>query len=429
MRRSTCMTDEKKSGFVEQVALEQVPSDQRRPWLSIALIWAGAVISVPSLMVGGAIVSGMSLGMGIVAGITGYIIVVLFMTFQGMQGSDLGRPTVVNASSAFGEQGSSFIISLVLGVAVMGWFGVQTSVTGASFSGFMAQLGISFPVWLASLIWGIIMLTTAILGYKALTYLNYVAVPALILLAVYGTTMALKQYGMEGLASHATESSMSFFQGVAISVGGFAVGGVIAGDYSRYAKDRKGAILSSVIGVLPIGSALLAAGALMSVVAGTYDITQVVSTLGFPVLGFIILILATWTTNAVNAYSGGLAITNMLHLSGNIRAEATAVAGGIGTILAISGIINYFISFLIVLTAGITPIAGVMIADYWIRNKGNPGTWEPQPGFNWNGIISWIIGSLVGLFIKWGSQAINAIVVAGILYLLLSRFMPRSQKS
>ncbi len=417
------MSEENKSGFIEQVALEQVPADQRRSWFSIALIWAGAVISVPSLMVGGAIVSGMPLGPGIAAGIVGYLIVVLFMTFQGMQGSDLGRPTVINASSAFGEKGSSFVISLILGVAVMGWFGVQTAVTGASFSGFMAEFGVAFPVWLSSLIWGIIMLTTAILGYKALAYLNYIAVPALILLAIYGTTVALKQFGLEALASHNPEGSMTFLEAVAISVGGFAVGGVIAGDYSRYAKNRKGAILSSVFGVLPVGIALLVAGSIMSVVAGTYDITQVVSTLGFPVLGFFILILATWTTNAVNAYSGGLAITNMLKLNGNKRALATAVAGGIGTILAISGIINYFISFLVILTAGITPIAGVMIADYWIMNKGDAKSWKPVQGINWAGIISWLCGTLVGLFVKWGSQAINAIVISAILYLVLSKFL------
>jgi len=167
----------------------------------------------------------------------------------------------------------------------------------------------------------------------------------------------------------------------------------------------------------------------MSVVAGTYDITQVVATLGFPVLGFIILILATWTTNAVNAYSGGLAITNMLKLDGNKRAKATAVAGGIGTVLAISGIINYFISFLTVMTAGITPIAGVMIADYWIMNRGKAENWKPQPGVNWSGIIAWLAGSLVGLFVTWGSQAINAIVTAGVLYLILSKVMaPKSSQ-
>jgi len=413
------MSSENKEGLVEQLALEQIPMDQRKSWLSIALIWAGAMISVTSLMVGGALVSGLTLGRAIGAGVVGYLIIMAFMVFQGMQGADLGRPTVVNAESSFGKQGAGFVISFVLGVSVMGWFAVQTAVAGAAFSGFIAELGGSFPLWLSSLIWGTIMLATAIIGIKALAYLNYVAVPALIVLAVVGTTIAFRKFGIEGLASAQPAAPFPFFNGVAIAIGGFAVGGVIAADYSRYAKDRKGSALSTLAGVLPLGIVLIIAGAVMAVVAGTYDITAVISSLGFPVLGFIILILATWTTNAVNAYSGGLAITNMFKLDGSKRALATAVAGGIGTILAVLGFINHFISFLTILTAGITPIAGVMIADYWIQNRGRAENWAPCEGVNWVGILSWLAGSCAGLFLKWGSSAVNAIVIAGALYLIL----------
>ena len=310
----------------------------------------------------------------------------------------------------------------------MGWFAVQTSVAGAAFSGFIEEMGGSFPLWLSSLIWGTVMLVTAIAGIRALAYLNYIAVPALIILAVAGTAMAFRQYGMEGLSSVQPATPFPFFNGVAIAVGGFAVGGVIAADYSRYAKDRKGSLLSSVIGVLPLGIILIASGAVMAVVAGTYDITAVISTLGFPVLGFITLILATWTTNAVNAYSGGLAITNMFNLDSSKRAFATAVAGGIGTILAVLGFISHFISFLTVLTAGITPIAGVMIADYWIRNRGKADSWASAEGINWAGIIAWLIGSFTGLFLKWGSSAINAIIVSGVCFLILTLIADKKEK-
>jgi len=419
------MSKQEKEGFVEQHALDQIPMNQRQNWLSIALIWAGAMISVTSLMVGGALVSGLSLGMAIGAGVVGYLIIMAFMVFQGMQGADLGRPTVINAESSFGKQGAGFVISFVLGVSVMGWFAVQTSVAGAAFSGFITEMGGSFPLWLSSLLWGTVMLVTAIVGIKALAYLNYIAVPALIILAVVGTTMAIKQFGVEGLSSVQPATPFPFFNGVAIAVGGFAVGGVIAADYSRYAKDRKGSVLSSMVGVLPLGIILIAAGAVMAVVAGSYDITAVISSLGFPVLGFIILILATWTTNAVNAYSGGLAITSMFKLDSSKRAYATAVAGGIGTILAVLGFITHFISFLTVLTAGITPIAGVMIADYWIRNKGKAENWAPSEGINWVGVIAWLLGTFTGLFLKWGSSAINAIVVSGVCFLIFTTITHR----
>ncbi len=421
-------SNQEKSSVVEQHALERIPDNERKSWISVALIWAGAIISVPSLMVGGVLVSGLPLGKAILAGIIGYAIVVLFMTFQGMQGTDLGRPTVAAASSAFGESGSSFIISFVIGISVMGWFGVQTNITGSAFTSIMANwLGINIPIFLSSAIWGIIMLSTAIIGYKALAYLNYIAVPALLLIASYGTYSALNKFGIDGLASIQPDQPFSLLTGIGLTVGGFAVGGVIAGDYSRYAKNRTGSILSSVIGVLPLGVILLISGAIMSAIAGTADITQVISDLGFPALGLSVLILATWTTNAVNAYSGGLALTNMFKLSNEKRATATAVAGIIGTILAISGILNYFVPFLLILTAGISPIAGVMIGDYWVRRKGDPDKWKPQPGVNWIGIISWLGGFGVGYFLKVGISPINAILTSMVLFVILNLSINKSE--
>lgn len=416
-------TEKKNDGFIEKHALQSIPQSERKHWVSIALIWIGAIISVSSLMVGGVLVSGLPLKQALLAGFVGYAIVVLFMTFQGVQGADLGRPTVSSASSAFGKSGASFIISFVIGISVMGWFGVQTSITGSAFSSIMQDwLGVNISFQLSAAIWGGIMLMTAVYGYKALAYLNYVAVPALLIMAVYGTYSVISNFGMDALLSYTPAAPFSFLQGVAITVGGFAVGGVIAPDYSRYAENRKGAILSSVLGVLPMGVILLSAGALMAITAGSADMTQVVSSLGFPLIGLMILILATWTTNAVNAYSGGIALTSMFHLKDDKRPMATAVAGIVGTILAVVGIMNHFIPFLMVLTTGISPIAGVMIADYWIIRKGDPTKWKEEEGVRWTGVISWLIGFAVGYFVHIGSAPVNAIVVAMIATVVLNKF-------
>lgn len=422
------MVEEKKSGVVEQHALGEIPKSERKSWFSIALIWAGAMICVPTLMVGGSLVSGLPLGQAILAGVIGYTIVVAYMVFQGMQGADLGRPTVVSAASTFGKAGSRIVISFILGVTIIGWFGFQCGITGTAFSAILGSMGVTFPVWLGSLIWGLIMLTTAIIGYKALAYLNYIAVPALLIIVVFGVIAAFNKYGMDTLATLEPAAPFSFLQGVAIAVGGFAVGGVIAADYSRYAKNRKGAALSSAIGVWPLGILLLIGGAVMAAVAGTYDMTAVLADLGLPVIGLVVLILATWTTNTVNAYSGGLALTNMFNLKDNKRALTTAIAGGIGTLLAVFGILNYFVPFLLILTAGITPIAGVMIADYWIRKKGNKENWKPSKGIRWTAIVAWLAGGVVGYFVKWGISAINAIIVAMVLYIILDLIFGSKQK-
>jgi cytosine permease len=269
------------------------------------------------------------------------------------------------------------------------------------------------------------MVSTAILGYKALSYLNYIAVPALIILSIYGVVAAIQQFGVQGLIELKPSAPFSLLNGIAIVVGGFAVGAAIAADYSRYNRNRTESLASTIVGVLPMGILLVLAGGVMAALAGTADITAVVASMDMPVLGLIILILATWTTNAINAYSGGLALTSMFRLSDNKRALTTAIAGIIGTVLALAGILNNFIGFLTILTAGICPLAGVMIADYWIRNKGRAESWSPEPGVYWPGLAAWRAASAISYFVTWGITAVNGIVSAIILYLALSAIFRR----
>ena len=417
------------SGIVESHALNEVPQADRKGWINVASIWAGSIICVPILLIGGTLTTGLSLGGALVAGIIGFLIVIAFMVFQGMQGTDLGRPTVVNARSAFGSAGASIFISFVLGVALVGWFGVQAGVTGSAFTAMMGSMGVDIPVQWSTLIWGLIMFSTAIIGYRALAYLNYIAVPALILLCVYGVAAAIGEYGIKGLAGLKPDSPFSILSGVAMVVGGFAVGGAIAADYSRYNVNRKQSAISTIVGVLPLGVLMLLAGSIMAAVAGTADITSVVASMGMPAVGLIILILATWTTNVVNAYSGGIALTSLFRLKDNKRALTTAIAGILGTILALAGILNHFVTFLTILTAGICPLAGVMIADYWIRRKGRVDQWAPRPGIHWPGVAAWLIASVVSYFITWGIAAINGIVLAIILYLVFEAMFSKISAS
>lgn len=421
------MTEKQKTTGIEQNALNSVPLDQRQSWGSIALIWIGSMICVSSLMIGGLLISGLSVFNAFWAALIGYGIVVLFMCFQGMQGSDTGLPTVSAAASAFGEKGAKLVISFILGVACIGWFGFQANICGSAFSGIMSSsLGINIPIWISSLIWGFIMLATAIYGFNALKYLNYIAVPALVIVCIYGVYASISQYGSGILATYQPPTPFPFLQGIALTVGSFAVGGVIAGDYSRYAKNRGDCIKSSVLGVLPAGLAMIMMGGIMSLVSGTYDISIVLTDLGVPAIGLVALVLATWTTNTVNAYSGGLAITNLFNLDDSKRSIATAVAGMAGTLVAVAGIINHFIGFLSILTSTIPPVAGVMIAEYWIINKGKPENFKAKSGIAVFGIIAWAIGALVAITIKIGIQPVNGIIVSMVVYVILAKMMNKS---
>lgn len=119
------MEQEKKTGNVESVTLEQVPMEERKSWADVAMIQAGIMICVPSLMLGGILAESMPMSQAIWSGVIGYAVIVALMIFCGIMGSDLGVPTCVVASGVFGKQGSSKLISALFMISMIGWFAVQ----------------------------------------------------------------------------------------------------------------------------------------------------------------------------------------------------------------------------------------------------------------------------------------------------------------
>ena len=71
------------------------------------------------------------------------------------------------------------------------------------------------------------------------------------------------------------------------------------------------------------------------------------------------------------------------------------MAGTIGTILAVVGILNYFTPIMSILSAMIPPVAGVMIASYWVIHKGKTDSWQEVEGVNRLGVFSWLVGAVI----------------------------------
>ena len=151
-----------------------------------------------------------------------------------------------------------------------------------------------------------------------------------------------------------------------------------------------------------------------------------------------------WITNA---YSGGLALSNLLGFDESKFKITTGVAGGIGTLLAAFGLLNAFQGFLSLMSALIPPLAGVLIAAYWIVGKGKKENFEVHPGFSAVGVISFAVGAIFacitggtfasfpGLvealpFLNWPFFVgpVNGIVVSLVLYVILAEAFPAKNK-
>ncbi|MCM3783648.1 cytosine permease [Neobacillus mesonae] len=364
-------------------------------WFTLAIVWAGAMISIPGLLVGNTLITGMSMSKTLLVTLVGYSIIVVLMILQGIQSTDLGKSTVQAASQVFGKKGSRTILSILLTIACLGWFGIQANVCGAALANLLAEFDISMPVPVASLISGLVMVVSAMYGIKVLRVLSYIAVPLLVVLCVYGLIEALTGDNLQLISSYRPEQDMNFMDGLAVTIGSFALGAVIAGDYSQFSRKRSDVWKAALFGIIPAGVLMIGVGAVLTLVYQTNDVTAVFLSIATPFIGGVALILAAWKTNMVNAISGGFALINVFNVSKEKEKWAVGVAGLIGTVLAVIGILDYFTPVMSILSAMVPPVAGVMIASYWVMNKGDKNSWRETDGVNRLGVYSWLIGSVI----------------------------------
>ncbi|MCL1894999.1 MAG: cytosine permease [Clostridiales bacterium] len=432
--------DGQKLANVEQKALSRIPDAMRQSWTSVAFIWIGTMICIPMLMVGGILAGMMTLGGIILAAALGFAICAAVMFLGGMQGTDLGLPSTMCATKAFGDRGSSFISSLVVFIAQLGWFGVQTAVCATAFTALMGFVGFpNFPFWASCVIWGIVMLFTAVFGFKFMKVLNYIAVPALLIMCIYGIAYSANTGGWEALSGFTPEFTMPMAAAVSLIIGLFAVGTVINADFTRYSKSRRNTGFSTFLGVVPAAVFMIFAGSVMARGTGEYDISMIFASIGVPVLGMLVLILATWTTNTANAYTAALACMKLFSLKDARRPLVTVICGAIGIIIAIAGLADALTVFITILGSFVPPIAGAVMADYWIVGRGKPANWRPVKGINGCGVIAWAVGGVLALLFgstipgqplaavgNFFSPALAGILIACGLYVLLYKIAGKS---
>lgn len=409
----------------ETNALTPKTQEERQSWISLAFVQAGICVCLPSFLEGALLAEAMPFWQAIAAGIAGNVIVVILMSILGFIGSDLGRASCTLTESTFGKKGARYIISVIYAVNLIGWFGINNEECGMAFSNFMqSAFGIGIPHQVSSIGWGIIMLITAVFGMNAIEKLNYISIPLLVIVMFIGTVMAAKSYGLAALNKE-VEQTMSFMAGVGLAFDFYAVGVITAADVTRFQRSRADTVKSTVIGVLPMAVINLALGAMLAKMSGDYDISSVLITVGLPVLGVISLVLSTWTTNVSNAYCAGLNLVMTFNTPDNRRREVTFLCGILGIILGVVGVLGRIEDVLGLLAYLVCPVGGVMLADYFVVGKGKPENWHSVEGWNWAGVITWVISVVASYMLEIDYLGI---LFSAIIYLIIERFIPSQSR-
>jgi cytosine permease len=107
------------------------------------------------------------------------------------------------------------------------------------------------------------------------------------------------------------------------------------------------------------------------------------------------------------------------------RAIATALAGLIGSVLAAAGILDRLTGFLSLLTLTVMPIAGAMIAAWWLV----PAPAAPDRRWHATGLLAWGIGVAVVLWMAHPLRNLLGPVIAAVAYVALATLMPRRRRA
>ena len=147
---------------------------------------------------------------------------------------------------------------------------------------------------------------------------------------------------------------------------------------------------------------------------------NVITLLGMAVSGILMLVFATWTTNAYNLYSATLAFAPIFQRFD--RWKLVITIGVVGTAIALLGILDHFMVWVGFLAVAVPPIAGVYIADFLLFSRHERDQEDgQQAGFSWPAFAAWGIGVVVAYLANEGFLTVTAMpAIDGILSATLS---------
>jgi len=374
-------------------------------WTSIAALWVGMVVCVPTYMLAAGLISeGMSWWQAIVCVLLGNVVVLVPMGLVGHAGTKHGIPFPVLLRSSFGTRGAN-IPALLRGLVACGWFGIQTWVGGSAIYTLLNTvsgdwfvgtplpiLGIDGSQFLCFLaFWALHVLFIA-KGTESIRWLETYAAPFLILMGLALLAWAyVKAGGFGEMLSTPSkfvvggeregEFWLVFLPSLTAMVGFWATLSLNIPDFTRYCATQRDQLVGQAVGLPPtmalfsfIGVAVTSATVVIFGKA-IWDPVKLLGEMGgmSVVIALFVLAVATLTTNLaanVVAPANGFANIAPSRISFKMGGYITA---GLGIAMfpwkLLESTQGYIFTWLIGYSALLGPIAGILIADYFVLRR------------------------------------------------------------
>ena len=389
-----------------------VPTTARRSFLTMFMIMLGFTFFSASMWVGQQLADGLDLTGFIGALIVGGAILALYTGLLGYVGAKTGLSLDLLARKAFGTKGS-YLPSAMISFTQIGWFGVGVAMFAIPVANELLG-GSKAAEWALVIVAGICMTASAYFGIKSLTIVSYIAVPCVAILGTVAMILAVKRGDMTLVQQFAKSSgSLTVISGAGLVVGSFVSGGTATPNFSRFAKDGKTGVITTVIAFFLGNSLMFFMGGISSIYVGGNDIFEVMLNLNLFYLAVLVLGLNIWTTNDNALYSAGLGLANIF---GQKKKPMVLISGIFGTLTAVWLYWN-FCSWLNILNCTLPPCGIIIVLSYFLNRKDYDDT-EIRTVVNWYAVIGVILGAVVANLLHWGVASLNGMVVATICYLI-----------
>jgi NCS1 family nucleobase:cation symporter-1 len=407
------------------------PEERSRGTYNYASLWVAMSVCIPTYMLAsGLIAGGMNWWEAVGTVLLGNLIVLIPMLLNGHAGTKYGIPFPVFVRSSFGVRGAN-IPALLRALVACGWFGVQTWVGGEAI---YSMLKIFWPgaanmaggVWICFFAFWLVNMVVIWRGIDTIRYLEDISAPFMLGIGILLLWWILRQAGGLGPVLSAPSKFRSagefirfFIPSLTGIVGFWATAALNIPDFTRYAKSQKAQIVGQAIG-LPtamtlyafIGVAVTSASAVIFGEA-IWDRVQLLGRFNHPIVAvtaLVTILVATLTTNvAANVVSPSNDFSNLKPSLISFRTGGL-ITGVIGVCMMpwklLSDFSAYIFGWLVGYSGLLGPVAGVMIADYFILRRTRlksddlyrrEGAYEYDGGVNWRGVIALAAGIAVAL--------------------------------
>ena len=415
------MEQAKKQHVDTDYSLEVVPQSARKGAGAMFVIMMGFTFFSASMSAGAKMANGMDLGTFVWALLIGSTFLGIYTGLLAWIGGDTGLSFDLLAHRSFGKIGS-YLPSALIAITQIGWFGVGAAMFAYPVA---TTFGVENLLWVFIIACGACMTTSAYFGVKGIEIVSWVSVPLIAVLGIYSmVTATIDGGGLVAIFDKST-GGMTLLGGIAAVIGSFISGGTATPNFARFGKTKLGVTVVTVI-AFTIGNILMFCfGAVGGAFTGKDDIFYVMIAQNLAIPAIIVLGANIWTTNDNALYTGSLGLSNITKVR---KRPMVIVSGIIGTALAV-WLYNNFISWLNFLNATLPPIGMIIMMDYFMHRSSYAEGSVVNRTVNWGAIAGVVAGALVGNLtngtlipsFSWGISAINAMVVAGVIYYVVDK--------